>query len=289
MPLLACARGEIPANVALMRLCMAAPDEAALGQLLATLPSFPAEEAARLDQIATLWRRAPGAFRTVKALIGAVDHSSPAASPEDQLAACAAAFDHAAMLSPEGSVALYSLGSPALLDQATREIVDRMREWGLTGHGKAALEIGCGNGRVLAALSPELGRVAGLDISPAMIAQGRRRCAGLRNVALAHTTGQDLAPFEDRSLDLVLAVDSFPYIVQCGAALTARHFAEAARVLKPGGGLLILNFSYRGDLERDRAEVAQLAGGEGFSLLRNGTKDLTLWDGVTFLLKRSDL
>ena len=38
-------------------------------------------------------------------------------------------------------------------------------------------------------------------------------------------------------------MDSFPYLMQAGVA--ERHVAEAARMLRPGGALAILNLSYR--------------------------------------------
>jgi SAM-dependent methyltransferase len=93
--------------------------------------------------------------------------------------------------------------------------------------------------------------------------------------------------FADAGFDLVLAADSFPYIERCGADFAARHFAEAARVLKPAGHFLIFNYSYRGDPVFDRAEVARLAGETGFTVQRDGTRDFRLWDGVSFLLGKA--
>jgi hypothetical protein len=51
--------------------------------------------------------------------------------------------------------------------------------------------------------------------------------------------------------------------------------------------LLILNFSYRGDEEADRRDVARLADAHGFTIVRLGTRDFSLWDGLSFLLRRS--
>jgi hypothetical protein len=56
--------------------------------------------------------------------------------------------------------------------------------------------------------------------------------------------------------------------------------------LSQGGALAILNYSYRGDLDADRQAVADLSQRYGFTVLRNGTRDFTLWDGATFLLRR---
>jgi SAM-dependent methyltransferase len=104
-------------------------------------------------------------------------------------------------------------------------------------------------------------------------------------VSFLQTSGLDLAPFRDRSFDLVLAVDSFPYLFQAGSALVARHVAEAARVLRPGGDLVILNLSYRDDLGEDRRDLAALATG-AFDLRRDGTREFRHWDGAAFHLVR---
>ncbi len=45
-----------------------------------------------------------------------------------------------------------------------------------------------------------------------------------------------------------------------------------------------MNFSYRGDEEADRHDIERLAGVDGFTIRRAGTRDFTLWDGLTFLL-----
>ena len=102
--------------------------------------------------------------------------------------------------------------------------------WGLLGPDRDVLDLGCGIGRVAAALSPRVRSVAGLDIAPAMIAAARARCAGIGNLRFLLGSGLDLAPFADRSLDLVLAVDSFPYLVQSGGSSRG----EARRRGRPG-------------------------------------------------------
>jgi ubiquinone/menaquinone biosynthesis C-methylase UbiE len=119
-----------------------------------------------------------------------------------------------------------------------------------------------------------------------MIARAMECCSGLPNVTLRVSSGRDLADFADDSFHLVLAADVFPYLVLTGSSLAATHVSEAARVLRPGGSLVILNMSYRDDPERDLAEVTALAEGSGLTLTRHGTRDFALWDGVTFQLTK---
>jgi SAM-dependent methyltransferase len=283
VPLLACASGEMAPNLALMHLCMAASDATAVEHAVTS-----AGGEGRLTELAALWKARPEVFTLVKAVL-ATDRPDGAtdANPDARLAACAALFDAAAALSAEASVALYSLGDPALLAAATDEIVAALHRWRLVHAEATALEIGCGNGRFLKALGPSLGRMIGIDISAAMVEAARRQCADVPNVEVHRTDGGDLAICADGSVDIVLAVDSFPYIVRCGPELVRRHFAEAARVLKPSGHLVILNYSYRGDVGGEEAEVAAHARQSGFAVIRAGTRDFHLWDGVSYVLKRT--
>jgi ubiquinone/menaquinone biosynthesis C-methylase UbiE len=288
-----CASGEVPANIAIMRMLVEASDaaevERALAACIARLERGPERAGAlrHLRQALILLRNNPQAFETVRAVIDGVEHGSGSESVEAAVVHWAAVFDRAARASPEGGVALYSLGNPDLLRDATAEVVARMRDWGLLGHDRAALEIGCGIGRFQEALAPDVELCVGIDISGEMIANARARCAGLANVRFMQSSGQDLAPFADASFDLVLAVDSFPYIVQAGMELVATHVREAARVLRPGGSLLILNFSYRGDPEQDSADVSRLAAEAGFEVVRAGHRPFTLWDGAAFELRKT--
>lgn len=289
----ACATGALPPNMAVLRLAMEAqaPDEieAALAQASDGARDDPRgrHAAKHLHDALSLWRANPQAFETVKSVLDGVDHSGVAKCVNAGVAQWADAFDRMAKVSPEGSVALYALGNPDLLREATKDVVARMRDWGLLDRTKQALEIGCGIGRFVAALAPEFEHVTGLDISETMIAKARERCAGQENVTLARSSGQDLADIKDRSVDLVLASDVFPYIVAGGRELVDAMFAEIARVLRPQGHLLILNFSYRGDLKRDRSEVLVLGVRRGFSLRRSASGDFAFWDGATFLLQRT--
>ncbi len=199
---------------------------------------------------------------------------------------CRDAFDRLVRRSPEASVALYSLGNPEILAAATAEIVERLESWDLLGAGRMVLDIGCGIGRLELALAPRVAAITGIDVSPNMIEEAGRRCAGLPNVRLLATSGRDLSVFPGRAFDLVVAVDSFPYLYASGPDLAATHVREAARVLRPGGDLVVLNLSYRGDVDADRQDAGRFAAEAGLAVLRSGERAFRLWDGLAFHLRK---
>ncbi len=279
--------GAGPDTVLLMRLLVEAATEAEARAALARA-SNAAEPAglARLERLLALWAAHPQAWTLVRSVLDGVAHEPQAAPPEQALQSWAAVFDRLATAAPEAGVALYSLGSPTLLAAATQEIVELMSGLGLLDSTHDALDIGCGIGRMVLALAPHLQTIIGVDIAAGMIAEARRRCAGLTNVRLLQGTGRDLDFVPDASIDTVLAADVFPYLVQVGNGLPARHISDIGRILRPGGGALILNYSYRNDLETDRRELVQFAADAELMVERNGSKDLALWDGTSFLLRK---
>lgn len=259
------AQGEIGPEVAAMRLLMAAdaPEaaRAALRRAEARLGPMAEVGALLTDQ----------AFATIRDVLSAVDHDR-AATPAEW----GRAFDRACAVSPTASVALYTLGDPERLRAATDEVVAWLAAQGVLGPGRRVLEIGCGAGRFVEALAPRVGFVAGLDVSPAMAAEARRRARARPNAAVVRTSGRDLRAFARESLDLVLAVDSFPYLVKAGVA--EKHLDDAARVLRVGGELVILNWSYEAPYE-----PPPTAGLEPVAL---SGRELRLWDGVGFRLRK---
>lgn len=218
----------------------------------------------------------PDGVARARALVAA--GVEPPATP----AATAALFDRLARVSPEAAVALYSLGDPDLLDAATGELVAVVESWARPPEASSparVLDFGCGIGRVARALAMRGARVTGLDVSPAMIAEARARGGGVDYVV---ADGAGALP--DGGFDLIVAADSFPYLVASG--LIDRTLADMARVLRPGGRLIVFHWSYRGDPAADIAEAGRLAASSGLELLRAGERPFRIWDAPGFLLEK---
>jgi SAM-dependent methyltransferase len=274
--------GDISAEIALMQFALQSGGAAMLQRVLGSIAALEP----RREELAYLARLAEANADHLSQLTALSKEGlvrTPCAA-DDRVAAIRAQFDKAVALAPEASVALYSLGSPDILDRATSEIVARLDRWELLRSDINVLDIGCGIGRIERALAPRVGAITAIDISPGMVEEARRRCRDLPNVSFEQCNGRDLAAFGDGSFDLVLAVDSFPYLFAADPAIVAEHVRGAARLLRPGGALVILNFSYRGDDAADRSDVERLAFANGFTIRRAGSRDFTLWDGLAFLL-----
>jgi SAM-dependent methyltransferase len=276
-----CETGEISPAIALMELLMLLQDADAVGAAVGELG--PSDSATALQQ---LFRQHEDGCRRIAAMLkSGVDSPPQGASIGEGVAFCRKLFDWSVQQSEPASVALYSLGSPELLAQATTEIVEQLRTYGLLSPRAVVLDLGCGAGRMEAALAGEVRHIHGIDVSGEMVAAARRHTASLSNVSIAQSSGLDLQPLEATSFDLVLAIDSFPYVVQAGWELAITLFREAARVLRPGGEFLLLSFSYRGDSERDRRDVRNLAEQNGFELLVDGERPFRLWNGEVYRLR----
>src|SRR5512137_2303567 len=124
---------------------------------------------------------------------------------------------------------------------------DRLRaEWYGTGFGVSALvallppdwivaDLGCGTGALTAALAPDVARVVGVDRSADMLRSARRRTAGLGNVDLRRGILEDL-PLDAASCDAALLVLSLGWVAD-----PARALAEAARAVRPGGRVALVD------------------------------------------------
>jgi ubiquinone/menaquinone biosynthesis C-methylase UbiE len=151
------------------------------------------------------------------------------------------------------------------------------------------LDFGCGAGRFADALAPRVASVTGTDLSTSMIEAARRRCARHGNAHFVTASGRDLAGLPDSGFDLVLAMDSLPYVHRAGGhALLEAMLTEMFRVLRPAGEIVVLNLTYRGDPAADRRDLRQMAGRAGLAVTGMRARPLQCADGALFRLRRSE-
>jgi ArsR family transcriptional regulator len=98
-------------------------------------------------------------------------------------------------------------------------------------------DLGCGTGALLPVLAPFVRQVVGVDSSEEMLAAAKTRTGGLANTVLRHGTLEAL-PLANEALDAALMV-----LVLHHLPTPALAIAEAARVLRPGGRLLIVDMA----------------------------------------------
>jgi len=112
------------------------------------------------------------------------------------------------------------------------EFAERWARYGLVKD--SCLEIGCGAGRLTQAIGEDFPTVYAVDVSEGMIAYARRHVG--ENVRLFVTDGVHL-PVPDQSVTAVFSVIVFLHFDSYDHA--AAYFREIARVLKPGGTIMI--------------------------------------------------
>jgi ubiquinone/menaquinone biosynthesis C-methylase UbiE len=114
-------------------------------------------------------------------------------------------------------------------------LMSELESAGVTVRPEAALDFGCGVGRLTRALSKRFETVTGLDIAPSMLEEAQRQNEDLDNCRWALNREADLGLFEDACFDLAYS----NITLQHGPpALARRYIAELVRVLRPGGVLV---------------------------------------------------
>ncbi|GAA3969758.1 methyltransferase domain-containing protein [Thermobifida alba] len=112
----------------------------------------------------------------------------------------------------------------------------RLAELGVAHGRERALDFGCGAGRLSNALAAHFDRVTGVDISAPMLAEARRLDRSGGRIEYVLNDAPDLAVLPDASFDLVytdLVLQHLP------PPLARGYLAEFARVLRPGGAMVI--------------------------------------------------
>jgi ubiquinone/menaquinone biosynthesis C-methylase UbiE len=138
---------------------------------------------------------------------------------------------------------------------------DRLREelFGATSHLRALVglldheltvgDLGCGTGQVSEWLAPFSGHIVAVDSSREMLKAARERLGGQRHIDLRQGPLEKL-PIDNGELDVALLMLVLHHLPEPKRALS-----EAARTLKPGGRLLVLDM-----MPHDREDYRQTMG-----------------------------
>jgi SAM-dependent methyltransferase len=117
----------------------------------------------------------------------------------------------------------------------------RARGW-LPDPVPAALDVGCGTGQSTLALTEIADRIVGTDLSAAMLAQAPAH----HKITYALSAAESL-PLPASSFDLLTVARAFHWFDR------PRFLAEAHRVLRPNGWLIIYNSSFQANMAENPA------------------------------------
>jgi ubiquinone/menaquinone biosynthesis C-methylase UbiE len=182
---------------------------------------------------------------------------------------------------------LVQLGARFYLGGSERALRQMTADMAQLQSGETVLDVGCGTG-TLAMFAKErvgaTGHVSGIDPSASFLATACRKAAR-RGLSIDFQPGviEQLA-FPNQSFDVVL---SSMMTHQLPDDLKRQGLAEIARVLKPGGRLLVLDFRrsvHGGPWNSDIQDLPALMQETGFSQLETGE---TGFRGLGFALVRT--
>jgi SAM-dependent methyltransferase len=146
------------------------------------------------------------------------------------------------------------------------------------------LDMGCGTGRFTIPLAERVRSVSGLDLSPMMLATARKKLADKGLEADLREGDMAALPFADASFDVVVSMLALMHIPR---ADRQQVFREVARVLRPGGRLLIgvKNSVFERMFRGDRFAAVDITDVESeeliFTKTRNGEDMVAPWHSFT--------
>ncbi|WP_414942752.1 class I SAM-dependent methyltransferase [Amycolatopsis sp. cmx-11-51] len=136
------------------------------------------------------------------------------------------------------------------------------------GEVEAALEIGCGMGRLTPSIAARARTVTAIDLTPRMLALAREKCAQLSHVDFRHAAVQRL-PWKDKRFDVAVCVWVLMHV------LDDDEIAEACRAIAAAARHLVL-------VEYEEADIPV----GRFSRLRTLEDYLALLPGARLLERR---
>jgi ubiquinone/menaquinone biosynthesis C-methylase UbiE len=152
-----------------------------------------------------------------------------------------------------------------------RELRQRTADLARIQPGEQVLDVGCGTGTLAIEVARRVGtvgRVAGVDPGTQQIARARAKGAR-RHLPIDFQIGViEQLPFPDQTFDVVLSTLMMHHLP---APLKRQGLAEIARVLKPGGRLVIADFKRK--QERTGRAARFHAGGSSMQDLADLVKE----------------
>ncbi len=130
-------------------------------------------------------------------------------------------------------------------DAMRRRILKPIASFAAKNEVNRILEVGCGTGRTLrhlAAILPSA-KLYGVDLSEAYLERARERVAHLPRISLSQENGEAL-PYRDGHFDVVTSVFMFHELPR---AARRRVLAEMARVVRPGGLVVVADSTQKSD------------------------------------------
>lgn len=107
-----------------------------------------------------------------------------------------------------------------------------------TGRYEVGVDLGCGTGELLAAMKNHADKVIGVDSSPRMLEEARKRFSGKADGNIDIRLGEiEHLPMGDNEAHLAVISLVLQYLDEPGAAVS-----EVGRILKPGGEFVLAEF-----------------------------------------------
>jgi ubiquinone/menaquinone biosynthesis C-methylase UbiE len=141
-----------------------------------------------------------------------------------------------------GTPRLYELSAPVFFFGTRRRSYRSLMAAAGVKAGDRVLDVGCGPGyfvRMLAEAVGPTGSAVGIDAAPEMIDYARRKARRLPNCRFESGSAEAL-PFPDCSFDVVLSSLMLHHLPD---ELRLQATAEMKRVLRPGGTVLLADFT----------------------------------------------